>query len=180
MGKPVVAFINSHTIRIDYPRLFRENVLRSRARFLERSFEVEDVLSIEIAERRGWGFVHLRRKLHLSVPDVLARLAERLVEPVEAEPGRTVARYFELKHEDGLISYARVPRQATGIGRWAYQGLGYTFLSLSVIGIASPFVPTTPFILLSSYFFVRSSPKLNARLLHSRMFGASGVSTSLS
>ena len=49
--------------------------------------------------------------------------------------------------------------------------LGGLFLILGVLGIVLPGLPTTPFLLLTSYFLVRSSPGLNARLLRSRLFG---------
>ena len=45
------------------------------------------------------------------------------------------------------------------------------FFGLSIAGVALPLVPTAPFVILSSYFALRSSPELNDRLLHSRLFG---------
>lgn len=45
------------------------------------------------------------------------------------------------------------------------------FLLLGMLGVALPILPTTPFLLLASYFLARSSPRLNAVLLNSRMFG---------
>ncbi len=47
---------------------------------------------------------------------------------------------------------------------------GICFL-LGALGAVLPILPTTPFLLLTSYFLVRSSPKLNAVLLRSRFFG---------
>lgn len=37
--------------------------------------------------------------------------------------------------------------------------LGFFFLSLGMVGIVLPLIPTTPFLLLSSYFFVKGSKK---------------------
>ena len=45
------------------------------------------------------------------------------------------------------------------------------FFGLGLLGVLLPGVPATPFLLLTSYFLVRSSPRLNARLLRSRVFG---------
>ena len=45
------------------------------------------------------------------------------------------------------------------------------FFGLAVLGVILPVLPTTPFLLLASYFFVRSSPKLNEAMLRSKWFG---------
>ena len=45
------------------------------------------------------------------------------------------------------------------------------FVALGGIGVALPGIPTTPFLLLASYFLVRSHPSLHSRLLRSRTFG---------
>lgn len=50
-------------------------------------------------------------------------------------------------------------------------GLGCVFMALAALGVALPGIPTTPFLLVASYFFVRSSPALHRRLLASRTFG---------
>lgn len=45
------------------------------------------------------------------------------------------------------------------------------FFVLAALGAFLPILPTTPFLLLTSYLLVRSSPRLNAALLSSRLFG---------
>ena len=56
--------------------------------------------------------------------------------------------------------------------KYLYIALGFIFLTLGVIGIVFPVLPTTPFLLLTSYFFVRSSDKLYQWLIHHKIFGA--------
>ena len=47
---------------------------------------------------------------------------------------------------------------------------GLTFV-LGFLGALLPVLPATPFLLLTSFFLVRSSPRLNGRLRRSRVFG---------
>lgn len=45
------------------------------------------------------------------------------------------------------------------------------FFILAMIGVVLPGLPTTPFLLLTTYCLARSYPKLNDRLLKSKLFG---------
>ena len=49
--------------------------------------------------------------------------------------------------------------------------LGFFFLFLGAIGIILPLLPTTPFLLLASYFFIKSSKKLSNWLITHKLFG---------
>lgn len=48
--------------------------------------------------------------------------------------------------------------------RFIFISLGIISLTLGLIGIVTPGIPTTPFILLTAYLFTKSSPKLLEKL----------------
>lgn len=60
---------------------------------------------------------------------------------------------------------------ASGLRRVWYIGLAGGSFALTLVGLVVPGVPTVPFLLGTSYYLVRSSPRLNAVLLESRFFG---------
>ena len=59
----------------------------------------------------------------------------------------------------------------TGPRRIAYLTAAGIFLLLGIAGAMLPVLPTTPFLLLTSYCLARCSPTLHTRLLNSRLFG---------
>lgn len=63
------------------------------------------------------------------------------------------------------------PRQATGFRRYLYLGLGFFFVGLGYVGIVTPGIPATPFLLLALWLFSRSSQRFSDWLLRSRIFG---------
>ena len=65
----------------------------------------------------------------------------------------------------GHLAIAKGPR------RYLYLLLAGVFFVLACVGVLLPGLPTTPFLLLTSYFLLRSSPSLNRRLMQSRVFG---------
>ena len=70
-----------------------------------------------------------------------------------------------------LDSYFRAPKMARGVKRWLYlAGAAVTFL-FAMVGVLLPGIPTTPFLLLTSYCLLRSSRRLHDRLLRSKIFG---------
>ncbi len=72
---------------------------------------------------------------------------------------------------NAVDSYFRAPKMATGWKRLLYlAGAGITF-GLAILGALLPGLPTTPFLLLTSYCLLRSSRRLHEKLLQSRVFG---------
>ena len=60
----------------------------------------------------------------------------------------------------------------TGFWKWLYIGLGFLFLGLAYVGWVLPGLPWSPFVVLASVCFGKSSPRLDAWLLNNRYFGA--------
>lgn len=58
------------------------------------------------------------------------------------------------------------------VRRTVYIVLGTVFLILGAIGIFVPLLPTTPFWLLTCWFYIRSSETLYARVMRNRYFGS--------
>ena len=75
--------------------------------------------------------------------------------------------------EQPLTAVSAEPRLAAveGPRRVVYLTLAAFFFGLAVLGAILPLLPTTPFLLLTSFLLVRSSPSLNEKLLRSRAFG---------
>ena len=59
----------------------------------------------------------------------------------------------------------------SGFRKVVFVSLASLFLVVGFVGIFIPGLPTTPFLILSSYFAARSSPKFHDFLLSSRLIG---------
>ncbi|MBN2484414.1 MAG: YbaN family protein [Bacteroidales bacterium] len=56
------------------------------------------------------------------------------------------------------------------IKKWTYFSLATVFLALAYLGIVLPGFPGTPFILLTAFFYVRSSEKMYNWLMRQKIF----------
>lgn len=70
-----------------------------------------------------------------------------------------------------MPSPQEAPQQAPRRTRWLWWLLAYVSLTLGLIGIVVPGLPTVPFVLLSAFAAGRGSQRLHARLLADRRFG---------
>lgn len=90
---------------------------------------------------------------------------------------RDAARNAACKAE-GAASKAGVPAEvspeAAGgsrrVSRYVWAGLGFLFFGLALVGVALPFLLTTPFALLAAFCFARSSERLNAWFKSTKLY----------
>lgn len=137
----------------------------------------ESVRAVIVDRDRGEAMIHLAKGREESSESLLNEIAS-LASSQQTALAKTTQRLSAsneivcwLDQERGLDSYFRAPQMASGIKRALYLlGAAVTF-GLAVLGVILPGVPTTPFLLLTSYCLIRSSRKLHDRLLKSRIFG---------
>lgn len=75
----------------------------------------------------------------------------------------------EIRH--ALVPPPAAPRVATGVKRLLLVVAGLASVGMAYLGAILPGLPTTPWVLLASYCFARSSPRLQRWLKRSPVFG---------
>lgn len=55
--------------------------------------------------------------------------------------------------------------------KYLYIALGLISLTLGLLGIVTPGLPTTPFLLLTAFLFAKGSPRLHQKLLEHKLTG---------
>jgi uncharacterized membrane protein YbaN (DUF454 family) len=78
----------------------------------------------------------------------------------------------EERHASDSSNSPDNPDIARGFRRAIYIALAGLFFALAMLGTLLPGLPTTPFLLLTSYFLVRSSPWLHRRVLAMPVVGS--------
>jgi uncharacterized membrane protein YbaN (DUF454 family) len=138
-----------------------------------RIFQIAQVRSVTVNDRRNTAVVRYRADARedASKIDSTAKLLEAPIEPHSRAAGQGLELLSWIDPRDRSISFVRMPGRVRGWRKTMYLVLAGVALLLGLLGIVLPGLPTTPFVLLGSYFLVRSSQTLHERLMASRVFG---------
>jgi uncharacterized protein len=97
--------------------------------------------------------------------------------PADAAPGnggahRSGAAKEVRRGERVWVDYSHELRMARSpLERYLYRALGLVCVVFAAIGVVMPAWPTTPFVLLATFFFARSSPRFYNWIMNHRTFG---------
>jgi len=115
-----------------------------------------------------------RRELQATIVPQRGRvkLDAASVSPVDTA-ANDVSDVIEWHDSQGETLYCiRAERPASGWRRIALITLTVAALTLALLGVVLPGLPTTPFVLVASYGLMRTSRRWHRRLLDSRLFGS--------
>jgi uncharacterized protein len=166
MSAASVEILGDLEIRICCPSAFTQE--HERLRFLEEVFTIPAIRSVEIDPIQGIAVMR-RHPRSESLLTILKILSEKLSSRTAGQPKG--AQHVMLPRKKGPLGFVHLPPEMHGVRKPIYRTLGIFFVGMSVVGVMSPFIPTSPFVLLSSYFLIRSSRALHDRLIQNRIFG---------
>ena len=75
-----------------------------------------------------------------------------------------------LHEEADASALATSPRRGGALSRKIWAALGFLTFGLGALGVALPFLPTTPFMLVAAFCFARSSERLNSWFKSTRLY----------
>jgi uncharacterized membrane protein YbaN (DUF454 family) len=141
-----------------------------------RIFQAAPVRSVTIDRERTAAVVRLRPGATVvRAEDVFGQPASALVGDLQSAGAALPVDHIDFVSwtdpRDGSTSFIKMPERVRGWRKAVYLMLAGAALALGLLGIVLPGLPTTPFVLLGSFFLVRSSRRLHERLLTSRLFG---------
>ena len=148
-------------------RLRHEDASGERSRLADLSPALESLDGIDAARVSTWArtlTIDLRPDSPIArrLPDAVEQALRESNAPVPSN-GELVA--HDVRPESGGI------RLATGYRRLRYLALAGGSFTLTLVGLVVPGIPTVPFLLGTSYYLARSSPRLNDRLRRTVLFG---------
>ena len=89
-------------------------------------------------------------------------IAPRLARPLPLPGNRSVGLEEARPHSGSRLQRIR---------KVLYIALAGIFFTLGMIGVVLPGLPTTPFLLLTSFFLARSWPRMHQRLMDNKLCG---------
>jgi uncharacterized membrane protein YbaN (DUF454 family) len=178
-GGPVISCARG-AVRVRDKDVFGSSRHEACRRFVRRVFRLNDVRSVEVDCRKATATVRYVGKI--GAAELLAKMADTLGTEETGTFDESLERLFEWHRGERFKVFRCGPTDTTwdrsdsvlvvsGARRGVYLGLAAASFGLAATGVVIPGVPTVPFLLVTSYFLVRSSPRLNERLLRSRTFG---------
>ncbi len=81
------------------------------------------------------------------------------------------ASHSEVAASKGPTAKSEAVPVVSGWKKVVYRMAGAVFFGLGALGALLPGLPATPFLMLASFFLVRTSPKAHQALLNSKLFG---------